>query len=231
MLRAARSASTAAKVVRHRGVHVNQHCSRHLSQNSRDHAFSLLGLKSFSEAEIETSFNRLQAAPTEQRDERDVGLKSNTASVDILKGIQHLADTEYPIKLDAKAVKKVTELVVGKKADSTHTTMSLAQYKTSVRALGERLDPRVWNIGLSFLFTGKHTYYVAGACWVLKWTPIAGCLLFHHSSFSAVSSISIQHHYLPFLADTIPLSHHRHQCRYHHPVHAPAGLAASHPSL
>jgi hypothetical protein len=144
-----------------RTVGVSHRASRNLSQNSRDHAFSILGLKSFSEAEIETSFSRLQTAPTEQRDERDVGFKSNAASVDVVKGIQHLAETEYPIKLDAKAVKKVTELVVGKKADSKHTNvMSLAQYKASVLALGERLDPRVWNIGLSFLFTGTRCAFI-----------------------------------------------------------------------
>jgi hypothetical protein len=80
-----------------------------------------------------------------------------------VKGIQHLADTEYPIKLDAKAVKKVTELVVGKKADTTQTTMSLAQYKASVLALGERLDPRVWNIGLSFLFTGTRSTFISSS--------------------------------------------------------------------
>lgn len=127
------------------------------SLNNRDHAFSLLGLKEFTDKEVQKSFARLQeplksaaTATTEKTNPQDF----QTLSIDVEIGIKRLAEKDYAIRLDNRTIAKVTKLVVGPPAAGLKT-MTLAQYKRAVLILGEKLDPRVWNIGLSFLFTGK----------------------------------------------------------------------------
>lgn len=135
---------------------------RSFSLNSRDHAFSILGLKSFSDSEIRKSFAKLQEPLPLQASKSESEQATAAASmpradhaIDVEKGIIRLAETDYPIKIDKKTLNKVTALVVGGKNLEKHHRMTLAQYKSNVIALGEKLDPRVWNIGLSFLCTGK----------------------------------------------------------------------------
>jgi hypothetical protein len=100
-----------------------------LALNSRDHTFRVLGLKTFTDEEIAESFRRL-------------GEKDGLA--DVSQGIAKLST------LPPSTTHSVSKLVVGE-----HTpVMDLPTYRKTVLALGEKLDPRVWNIGLSFLFTG-----------------------------------------------------------------------------
>ena len=139
---------------------------RTFSLNSRDHAFAILGLKTFSEAEVAQSFARLksvqeiqsdtlQSHPTEQE-------RSPSDSVNIHKGIEILAKNDYSFPLDQKTINKVSALVtggkVGQAVDSPGNTMTVAVYQKKIHELGEKLDPRVWNIGLSFLCTGKQCF-------------------------------------------------------------------------
>ena len=131
---------------------------RRFSLNSRDHAFSLLGLRSFTEPEIQVSYRKLQEVATACEDLNPENRTESKTLVDIEKGIQCLAKKDDSMRLDEKAVNKVTELVIGKPRtlnDVSPAVMTLAQYQKKILELGEKLDPRVWNIGLSFLFTGK----------------------------------------------------------------------------
>jgi len=136
---------------------------RTFSLNSRDHAFAILGLKSFSEAEVSQSFARLKSVQEIQSDAfqshaSEQGL-SPSETVNIHKGIEILAKRDYSIPLDQKTINKVSALVTGVKigqaVDSPGNTMNVAGYQKKIHELGEKLDPRVWNIGLSFLCTGK----------------------------------------------------------------------------
>jgi hypothetical protein len=136
---------------------------RTFSLNSRDHAFTLLGLKSFTDSEVKKSFKRLQepvtspssvAVPSTNiaHDETPKQHAKEEIVVDVEKGIIRLAESEQSMRLDPKSITKVTSLLIG--ADD-NKVMNLTQYKNKVVALGEKLDPRVWNIGLSFLLTGE----------------------------------------------------------------------------
>ncbi|KAJ1418212.1 major facilitator superfamily domain-containing protein, partial [Ochromonadaceae sp. CCMP2298] len=100
-----------------------------LALNSRDHTFRVLGLKTFTDEEIAESFRRL-------------GEKDGLA--DVSEGIAKLST------LGPSMTHSVSKLVVGEHPG----VMDLPTYRKTVLALGEKLDPRVWNIGLSFLFTG-----------------------------------------------------------------------------
>lgn len=118
---------------------------RRFSLNSRDHTFAILGLKSFSEPEIVQSFQKLQDVSDEEGQ-----------AVNVQDGIKRIAETEYPVKLDHKTISKVIKLVSGTTESNSGkaVTLTLPEYRKRILELGEKLDPRVWNIGLSFLFTG-----------------------------------------------------------------------------
>ena len=134
--------------------------------NSRDHAFGILGLRTFSEAEVAKSFARLKAAQEVKVDSTDTSAPQQTSDlVNIHRGIDILAKQEYSIPLDQKTINKISEMVTGTKASVGGTekndvvvrgqSMTLSQYQKNIHDLGEKLDPRVWNIGLSFLCTGS----------------------------------------------------------------------------
>lgn len=137
---------------------------RNFSMNSRDHAFGILGLRTFSEAEVAKSFARLKAAQEIQTDSLETVVPTQLDVVNIHKGINIIAKNEYSVPLDQKTINKISEMVTGSKVLASEPdkadvvvkgqAMTLAQYQKNIHALGERLDPRVWNIGLSFLCTG-----------------------------------------------------------------------------
>lgn len=108
--------------------------------NHRDTAFKVLGLKSFSDEEIKSSFEKLKSTPDDD-------------GVNVFKGVQALGAVSDHDSLSESKAFEVSKLVLG---DSTpfSTMLTFADYKKSVLALGEKLDSRVWNLGLSFLFTG-----------------------------------------------------------------------------
>jgi hypothetical protein len=162
---------------------------RTFSLNSRDHAFTLLGLKSFTDSEVKKSFKRLQepvtspssvAVPSTNitHDETPKQHAKEEIVVDVEKGIIRLAESEQSMRLDPKSIAKVTSLLIGA---NDNKVMNLTQYKNKVVALGEKLDPRVWNIGLSFLLTGEK------ACWRI-WRVVHVCstntAYSHHSSIA-----------------------------------------------
>lgn len=187
---------------------------RTFSLNSRDHAFAILGLKTFSEAEVAQSFARLKSVQDVQSDtfqshpsEQE---RSPSETVNIHKGIEILAKKDYSISLDQKTINKVSALVTGVKigqaVDSPGNTMNVAGYQKKIHELGEKLDPRVWNIGLSFLCTGKHR-----SCRQIHCSEF---LTHHHSSHKQIHSI------LP-----------RHQCGHFNPLYATIGVSIKHPAF
>jgi len=138
--------------------------------NSRDHAFGILGLRTFSEAEVAKSFARLKAAQEVEVNTSEAPAPMQTADlVNIHRGIDILAKQEYSIPLDEKTINKISEMVTGTKASAGGTekndaavsghSLTLAQYQKNIHDLGEKLDPRVWNIGLSFLCTGNEQHF------------------------------------------------------------------------
>lgn len=81
-------------------------------------------------------------------------------------GVEKLGKGTGGGEMDTATVGKVNRLLMGKRwaqeggRDAVDPTISQAMhmdqtaYRTCIIALGERLDPRVWGIGLSFLFAG-----------------------------------------------------------------------------
>lgn len=154
---------------------------RSFSLNSRDHAFAILGLKSFSDSEIKQSFRKLQEitkGSTLELANKDNKLEPLAPSVNVQEGIQRLAEAEYAVKLDQKTINKVSRAVLGASPTPASTDdaqgnvqnggspvlLTLPEYRKKVLDLGEKLDPRVWNIGLSFLCTGEQPCVVQYIC-------------------------------------------------------------------
>jgi len=128
---------------------------RGMSFNARDHAFHLLGLKTFSDAEIQRSYESL-------------GGRMDGTVLDIPVAVEKLGKVYPTGEMDAATVRQVNRLLVGRRwggeggdrsdsvdpALSKRMSMDQTAYRKCVLALGEKLDPRVWGIGLSFLFAG-----------------------------------------------------------------------------
>lgn len=157
---------------------VRQKAIRHraFSLNSRDHAFAILGLKAFTDPEISKSFHKLQEVTQGREQNVDSKNQNQNLTVNVQEGIQRIAEAEYAVKIDQKTINKVTRLVIGGVPSHTGSNASagtsggkqeqpvmltLPEYRKRVLELGERLDPRVWNIGLSFLCTGTRLSLLA----------------------------------------------------------------------
>ena len=122
----------------------SKHCVEYAVRRSictaREYAFHILRLKSFTEEEIEASFNFL---------------RKTTAGGDkiLLGNAIRQAAYDYQHNLSPETVRDIVQLFPSNKQSSSEL-INLREYKKIVETLGEKLDPRVYNIGACFLMTG-----------------------------------------------------------------------------
>jgi hypothetical protein len=133
---------------------------------SKEYAFNVLGLKSFSEDEIRHSFDLIKEG---SHSIENAVLQNATASasssvsdpivLDLEGGIQSLLRSKNIPNSDENfrtTASNIASLVVGSDGPSKGPIIiSFNEYQKNVIKLGEALDSRISNLAISFLLTGS----------------------------------------------------------------------------
>jgi MFS family permease len=114
--------------------------------NIRNETLELLKLSKFTEEEFSKSFQSLR---TKDYNEGQIHLKD---------GLKQLSSSVKPDKpLNEEKIELMCKAILGSGAvhsDSKHQMLSYNEFRSSVTTLAEKLDPRIYQLGFSFLLVG-----------------------------------------------------------------------------
>eukprot|EP01038_Epipyxis_sp_PR26KG_P009038 gene9038-12185_t len=127
--------------------------------SSRTQVFELLNLRKFDQNEIKASYELLKSRGVIVDDSIHSNLGSASFNnTDMLNNIDNRLKklaSEKNIILSEKSLIATRNVVLGSDSPGIGEVVAYDKYSNRVTKLGEKLDPRIWNLGFSFLLTGS----------------------------------------------------------------------------